>query len=116
MSKLGLLMCTTVFAAVASFNSQAMDANTNGEWISLGVPSFVHMGTTGDFYLNGTNQGMCANVAPQYFRLDMSASNFKEFYSWLLIMATTGKPIDCVVDSGCGSSQLWVHYCRGPLQ
>lgn len=99
-----------------SVNALDADGNSNG-WISLGVISFIHMGTDGDgnFHLNGTDQGKCAGVTPQYFRVDMNLSHFKEFYAWLLTMQAQGKSIDCSVDSGCGTSQVWVRYCRGSL-
>ncbi|CCO47440.1 hypothetical protein VIBNISOn1_30134 [Vibrio nigripulchritudo SOn1] len=105
-----------VASIVMSFNASAINANSNGEWIRLGVPSYVHIGTDGRFFLNGTSQGSCANKRPTYFRMDMNKPHFEKTYSWLLMMSTQSKPIDCVVDSGCGSSEVWVSYCRGPLK
>lgn len=94
----------------------ALDAEGNGSgWISLGVPKHIHIGSDGRFFLNGTNEGKCGGVSPRYFRLDMSKPHFKEMYSWLLTMSAQGKPLDCVVDTGCGSDQVWVSYCRGAL-
>ena len=99
------------------FAHATSNAEANGKgWISLGVPSYIHIGTQGAFYLNGTDQGSCAGVTPRYFRIDMSAPYFKEFYSWLLTMQAINKPIHCAVERGCGTDQVWVHYCRGPLR
>ncbi|WP_394201669.1 hypothetical protein [Marinagarivorans algicola] len=87
--------------------SWALDAQSNGNgWISLGVLNHVHIGTDGRLYLKGTNQGQCAGVRPEYFRVDMSKPHFKEFYSWLLSMQAQQKSLDCVVDAGCGTSQV----------
>lgn len=102
-------------AGLLSPACQALDAPVNGNWISLGVPSYFHMGTDGTFYLNGTDQGSCAAVRPQYFRVDTGAPHWKEFYAWLLTMSATKKEMHCVVASGCGSDQVWVSYCRGAL-
>ncbi|QMV15445.1 hypothetical protein [Vibrio spartinae] len=105
-----------VIGLMVHVNSFALDAQGNGNgWISLGVPNYIHMGTDGRFYLNGTHQGQCAGVRPQYFRLNMDKPHFKEFYSWLLSMQVQKKSLDCVVDSGCGSDQVWVSYCRGGM-
>jgi len=93
----------------------ALDAPGNGHWISLGTPNKIHMGTEGAFYLQGDNQGTCAATKPVYFRIDMSKPYFDQLYSWLLLMSAQKKPLDCVVVSGCGSTQVWVEYCRGPL-
>ena len=46
----------------------------------------------------------------------MCATHFKEFYSWVLMMSAQNKSIDCMVVSGCGSSQVWVKYCRRSLK
>ncbi len=97
-------------------NVYALDANNNGGWISLGVPVFMHLGTDGTFYLNGSDQGSCGGVRPTYFRVDTSAAHWKEFYALVLLSATNGKPMDCPVSSGCGSSEVWVSYCRVPLR
>lgn len=95
--------------------AQALDAPADDHWISLGRPSQFHMGTNGTFYLNGPNQGSCAGVRPQYFRVDTSAPHWKEFYAWLLTMSATQGVMDCRVASGCGSAEVWVNYCRGAL-
>ncbi len=96
-------------------SSFALDAANDGEWISLGVPKSFHIGTSGAFYLTGDNQGSCGGVVPQYFRMHMNAPYFKEFYSWVLFMSAQKKPMSCVVNSSCGTSQIWVDYCRGDL-
>jgi hypothetical protein len=93
----------------------ALDATDNGKWISMGVPNYIHIGTEGHFYIQGNNHGSCASTVPGYFRLDMSKPHFDKFYSWLLLMSATKQPIDCVAKSGCGTNDLWVEYCRGPL-
>jgi hypothetical protein len=95
--------------------AHALDAAADGDWISLGRPKQIHMGTNGTFYLNGSNQGNCAGVRPQYFRVDMSAPHWKEFYAWMLTMSATQGVMDCRVASGCGSAEVWVNYCRGTL-
>lgn len=101
---------------VGSPDSRAtVNATGNGQFISIGVPVFVHMGTNGDFYLNGSDQGMCQSLSPTYFRFDTSQPRWKEMYALLLYAAANQKSIDCVVDSGCGSSQVWVSYCRSAL-
>lgn len=105
-----------LLAALLPPPCHALDAAANGNWISLGVPSYLHMGTDGRFFVNGTDQGSCAAVRPQYFRVDTSAQHWKEFYAWLLTMSATQKEMHCVVDSGCGSDQVWVSYCRGTLK
>ena len=92
-----------------------VNATGNGQFISIGVPSFVHLGTNGDFYLNGTDQGMCTSLSPTYFRFDTSQLHWKEVYALLLYAAANQKSVDCVVDSGCGTSQVWVSYCRTAL-
>lgn len=109
------LLLLALWAGLLSPPCHALDASVNGEWISLGAPSYLHMGTDGEFYLNGTDQGSCAGVRPQYFRVDTSAPHWKEFYAWLLTMSATRKEMHCVVRSGCGSDQVWVSYCRGAL-
>ena len=97
-------------------NLFALDANVNGQWISFGEPSYIHQGTRGDFYLNGTNEGKCAGVKPTYFRVDMSAPYFKEFYSFILYMSSKKQTMECIVKSGCGNSQVWIEYCRGSIK
>jgi len=104
-----------LWAGVLSQPCHALDAPSNGSWLSLGVPSYIHMGTDGAFYLNGTDQGSCAGVRPQHFRVDTSAPHWKEFYAWLLTMSATKREMHCVVSNGCGSDEVWVSYCRGTL-
>ncbi|GLQ76322.1 hypothetical protein [Vibrio penaeicida] len=99
-----------------SFNAFGVNSSSNGGWISLGVPSYVHIGSDGRFFLNGSNQGTCSGTKPTYFRMDMNKPHFNKMYSWLLTMSTQGKSIDCVIDSGCGTNEVWVSYCRGPLK
>ena len=104
-----------ILITMFALNAYALNAVSNGKWISLGTPSFIHQGTDGRLYLNGTNQGQCSGVKPTYFRVDMSKPHFKEFYSLLLTLSAQKKSLDCIVDSGCGSNQVWVSYCRGKL-
>lgn len=92
-----------------------VNATANGQFISIGVPAFVHLGTNGDFYLNGSDQGMCQSLSPSYFRFDTAQPRWKDMYALLLYAAANQKSIDCVVDSGCGTSQIWVSYCRTAL-
>lgn len=91
----------------------SLDASEEGDWISIGVPKRLHLGTDGLFYIDGKSHGKCAGTKPNYFRMDMSKPHFKEFYSWMLYMAAQKKGLDCRVKSGCGSSEVWVEYCRG---
>ncbi len=107
---IGALSCSPGHALAAQ------DAQGNGSWISLGVPRFIHIGTEGPFVLNGTNEGRCAGVQPQYFLVDMNAPHWKEFFAWLLSMAALNKQINCVVESGCGTNLVSVKYCGGSLQ
>ncbi|WP_038175128.1 hypothetical protein [Vibrio pacinii] len=111
-----LAFCALLFI---SFQALAVNAEKDGDWISMGVPSYFHMGTDGDFHVNGpaagSQHGTCAGVKPRYFRVDMDSPHFYAMYSWFLHMSKENKPIDCVVKSGCGSSQVWVEYCRGEL-
>ena len=106
----GALLCLVV-----SINTYALDAQANGQWISLGVPNYIHQGTDGRLYLNGDDQGSCGGVKPTYFRVDLNKAHSKEFYSLLLFMTAQKKPLLCAVESGCGSTQVWVSYCRGAL-
>jgi hypothetical protein len=92
-----------------------VNATANGQFMSIGVPSIVHQGTNGDFYLQGTDQGMCQSLMPTYFRFDTSRPHWKEMYALLLYAASNQKSMDCVVDSGCGTSEVWVSYCRTAL-
>jgi hypothetical protein len=94
----------------------ALDAQENGQWLSMGSPAYFHMGTDGRMFVTGSNHGSCAGIKPNYFRFDMSEPHFKEFYSWMLMASTTGKTFDCVVDKGCGSAQVWTRYCRGSIK
>ena len=102
--------------------SATIDGTGPNTWISVGIPYQTHQGTlgappaTGDFYLTGTDHGRCNNVRPDYFRFDMSQPHWKEMYAGLLYAAANEKPIDCVVDSGCGTTQVWVSSCRIPLR
>ena len=110
-------LSTVVFFFLLSPVAWGLDAhgNNNG-WISLGTPSYIHMGTNGVFYLNGDDEGRCAGVKPQYFRVDMNRPHFKEFYGWMLTMQAQDKSLECMVEDGCGSNEVWVSYCRGSLK
>lgn len=96
--------------------ASAYDAVANGEWMTVGFPRQVHQGTRGDFYLTGSAMGKCANVTPNYVRMNMSEPNWKEMYALILYAASQQLSLDCVVDSGCGGTQVWVTYCRTMLQ
>lgn len=65
------LMFISLLSMLFSINSYALDATKDGDWISMGVPSYFHMGTPGLFYVNGPagrQHGSCAGVKPRYFR------------------------------------------------
>ena len=94
---------------------KADDMLSNGQWLTLGYPTKFHIGTNGALYISGSNIGACDNVKPTYFRVSMDAPHFDNFYSFVLFSAANKKPIDCMIKSGCGSSQVWVEYCRGDL-
>lgn len=115
MKKIIITLITLLSIFGIASNALALDANGNGQWISIGVPNYMHMGTDGAFYLNGTNQGRCNGAEPRYFRVDMKAPHFKEFYSWVLMASTKDLSMDCVVVSGCGGSEVWIKYCRSAL-
>jgi hypothetical protein len=101
---------------IASGDSGAtVNATGNGQFLSIGVPSYVHLGTNGDFYLQGTDQGTCQSLQPTYFRIDTSQAHWKEMWALLLYSSANQKSLDCVVDSGCGTTQVWVSYCRTAL-
>ncbi len=114
--KVTFLLTLMIFIASVSNTGLAIDLNETRGWITVGIPNYIHIGTQGEFYLNGTNHGTCSGVQPRYFRVDTSAPHFKEFWAWLLLAATKDITIDCVVQSGCGTAQIWVQYCRGALR
>lgn len=87
------------------------DAPADGEWISFGVPTRLNVGTQGHFYMLGSDQGACNGTTPTYFRVDMSKDHWKEFYAMVLYASAQGKSLECVVVSGCGTSEVWVEYC-----
>jgi hypothetical protein len=106
-----------IFALAGTLPAAAtIDGTGPNTWISIGVPTRLHVGATGDFYLEGSDHGRCNNVRPDYFRMDMSQPHFKDVYAALLVAAANGTAVDCVVDSACGTSQVWLHYCRIPLR
>lgn len=102
--------------AFATVAFASMDATQNGGWISIGIPNYMHLGTDGTFYLNGTDQGMCAGVRPSYIRFNTGKDHWKEMYVMIQVAAANDRPMDCVIDTGCGTSELWVSYCRTPLR
>ena len=108
-------MTATVMLLSSGDSSATLNASGTGQWISIGVPSFVHLGTNGDIYLNGTDQGMCQSVLPSHFRFDTAQAHWKEMYALLLYAATNQKSLECTVDSGCGTTYVWVSYCRTAL-
>lgn len=115
MNKPLLIIAFMVFVFSGTASAARDSQGNNNGWISLGTPNYVHIGTDGRFYIQGNDQGKCASVKPTYFRVDMTKAHFDEFYSWLLLMSAQKKYIECVVTSGCGSSQVYVDYCRGAL-
>ena len=114
---MNLKQCISVIFVVFSLSGYAvaLDGHADGAWISLGVPNHSHFGTETNIYLKGSNMGRCAGVRPNYFRINQSGPNANAFFSLILYSAAQGKALDCVVDSGCGSDQVWVKYCRGAL-
>lgn len=69
----------------------------------------------GYFYMMGSDQGSCGAVMPTYFRSDMSATYWKEFYTMVILANTQQRPMECVVASGCGTNEVWVTYCTVDL-
>lgn len=113
--KKSLLSIALITLSMNAFSTS--DAQSNGSgWISLGKVKMFHMGTEGKLYINGTDQGQCGGVTPLYFRMDMQKPHFKEFFSWMLQMQEQKKSLDCVVDRGCGTDEVWVKYCRGGFE
>ena len=106
-------------ATMTLLNGGDSSATTNatgpGQWISIGVPSNIWLGTSGALYLRGTDTGTCQSVLPSYFRFDTSQPRWKEMYALLLYGASNQKAVQCVVDSGCGTDEVWVSYCTSPL-
>jgi len=119
-----LLTAVLTMSAIAIIipASATTDATGDNQWISVGVPIRLHQGTlqsvggTGDFYLEGNDHGRCNNVRPTYFRLDMSQPHFKTLYASILYASANDRPLLCVTDTGCGTDQVWVHYCQVPLK
>lgn len=111
-----MLTCLAMLLVAVVPASATIDGTGTNTWISVGVVTRFHMGSTGDMYMEGNDQGRCNNVRPDYFRMDMSQPTFKEMYAALLVSSANGTAVDCVVDSGCGTNQVWVHYCRIPLR
>ena len=114
--KHSLLRRVCEFLPVALLALSAGEAATNasgtGEWISVGLPTYVNAGTEGHFYLVGNDHGTCGGQAVTYFRFDMNGVKWKEVYALLLSAATAQKYVTCVVDTGCGTSEVWAKYCR----
>jgi hypothetical protein len=108
-------MTATVTLLSSGDSSATLNATGTGQWISIGVPTDVFLGTNGQFYLRGSDIGSCQSVLPTYFRIDTSQPKWKEMYALLLYTAANQKAIACVVDSGCGTSEVWVSYCNSPL-
>jgi hypothetical protein len=112
MPKIAFRLIAVFLLSVASISSHAEEPI----WISIGIPQRVHQGTDGTFYLNGTAPTSCNGVVPDYFRVNTNAPHWKEFYALILYAAANGKSLDCVVQNGCGTSQVWVKYCRVELR
>ena len=91
------------------------NANTQQELISIGVPVYLRLSIDGEFHLKGTHHGACAGKTPENFRVDMTAPHFKIFHSWVLTMSAMKKHIQCKVDKGCGTDNLWVRDCQASL-
>lgn len=96
-------------------SAATLNATGTGQWISIGVPTQVHLGTNGDLYLNGSDQGSCQSVPSGFFRFDTSQPHWKEMYALILYAAANQKSMECTVDSGCGTTYVWVSYCRTAL-
>ena len=101
---------------LTSVSRATTNATQNGGWISVGVPADMFVGSAGHFYLVGNDMGSCASTAPTYIRSDMNQPRWKELYAFILYASAQQKPLSCVVESGCGTTELWVTYCRAPLQ
>lgn len=112
----GVLLTVCFSFVLANTALSSTNAAQNGGWISVGIPSFMHLGTQGAFYLNGTDQGTCGGVQPTYFRFDTNQPHWKEMYALIQVSSANERPMDCVVDSGCGTTEVWVSYCRTPLR
>lgn len=108
-------MAAVMLLLICSDSAATLNASGTGQWISIGVPIEVYLGTNGDFFLRGSDEGSCQSVQPSYFRFDTSQPKWKEMYALLLYAAANQKAVDCVVDSGCGTAQVWVSYCRTAL-
>lgn len=117
--QLSAVMAAMVLLLSSGDSDATLNASGTGQWISIGVPTYVHLGTNGgtngDFYMNGSDQGSCQSVTPSHFRFDMSQPHWKEMYALLLYAAANQKSLECTVDSGCGTTYVWVSYCRTPL-
>lgn len=102
----------SILAFLAAVPAHAgRDAPANGEWIGFGVPNRLNVGTVGHFYMLGSDHGACSGTTPTYFRVDMTKPYFKEFYALVIYASAQQKPMECVVVSGCGTSEVWVEYC-----
>jgi hypothetical protein len=116
MKKHSLLWLSLVVFLLASVSRATTNATQNGDWISVGVPADMFVGSAGDFFLVGNDMGSCASTVPAYIRSDMNQQHWKELYAFFLYAHAQQKPLMCVVASGCGTNQVWVTYCRAPLQ
>lgn len=87
------------------------NATGNGDWISVGVPTRMNVGSTGYFYLAGNDHGSCGGTAATYFRSNMSNAYWKELYALFILAQTNQRPLECIVESACGTAELWVSYC-----
>lgn len=105
------MAAATLGLCVLSASGAPYNASGPGEWISLGYPTRMYVGTEGDFYIIGSDMGTCAATRPTYIRASMNDPKFKEFYALLLYAAASQKVMECVVDSGCGADQVWTKYC-----
>lgn len=92
------------------------NATANGQWISIGIPKDLYVGSGGQFVMTGTDMGSCAGLVPTYFLSSMSATYWKDLYTLILYSHAQQKPLMCNVDSGCGTANINITYCRLQLQ
>lgn len=108
------LCCAAIIALgvmTPSVVNATRNGNANGDWISMGIPTRINVGSTGLFYMSGNDHGTCGSTATTYLRSDPSKPYFKEFYAMIVLAQANQRPLECIVESGCGTSEIWVTYC-----